>query len=279
MSRIDTHLHLFDTSRFPYDWIEGPYAPLARHTGLGVPVPDAAAVGVTGFVVVEATGTPAETAWLLETARESAAIRGVVGWIDLAADDVGEEIDRLGSTGAGTLVGFRRSAQSEPDAGWLAQLEVSRGLKAVGSADLVFDLLVRPPQLAVAVEVVARLSDVRFVLDHLGKPTLETGDIAEWAKTLRLLATFPNVAAKISGLVTEASWSSWTIDDLRPAFDIAVDAFGPERLMFGSDWPVASLAADYGTVVETAATLIDGFSAAEKHAFWSGTAEQWYRLP
>lgn len=279
MSRIDTHLHLFDTSRFPYDWMEGPYAPLARHTGSGVPVSDAAAVGVTGFVAVEATGTPAETAWLLETARASAAIRGVVGWIDLAAEDVGEEIDRLVSTGAGTLVGFRRSAQSEPDAAWLAQPEVSRGLKAVGSADLVFDLLVRPPQLAVAVEVVARLPDVRFVLDHLGKPTLETGDIAEWAKTLQRLAEHPNVAAKISGLVTEASWSSWTIDDLRRAVEVAVTAFGPERLMFGSDWPVASLAADYGTVVETATTLIDGFSDAEKQAFWSGTAEQWYRLP
>jgi L-fuconolactonase len=151
-------------------------------------------------------------------------------------------------------------------------------LGLVGAAGLTFDLLTLPPQLPAATEAVRSNPDMMFVLDHLSKPPIASGELQPWADDVRALAELPNVAGKVSGMVTEADWSGWTVADLQPYVDTVLDAFGPERLMFGTDWPVCTLAASYGQVVDAAEQLTAGLSDAEQGEFWSGTARRFYGL-
>lgn len=252
--------------------MQGPYEALKRPAGAQEFVPLAAAAGLAGFVIVEATATIEETEWLLEIAAADALVRGVVGWLDLTSEDISDQI------GAARLVGLRLPARSESEARLLTRPDIRRGLAAVAAADRALDLLVTSSHMPAAIELVDAMPELRFVLDHLGKPPISGGRLESWATDLRRLAASPNVAAKLSGLVTEADWSSWSPDSLKPAVDLALEAFGAQRLMFGSDWPVASLAADYATVIDTAASLIEGLSTDEQELIWHGTAERWYRL-
>src|SRR5207248_1500497 len=155
-------------------------------------------------------------------------------------------------------------------AAWITRSDVARGLRAVAAAGLAFDLLVRTRELPAAVRAVADLPQLRVVLDHLAKPPIVTGDLSAWEAALRPLAARPNVVAKVSGLVTEADWDGWTVEGLRPAVDIALDAFGPDRLLFGSDWPVCLLAASYSQVRDAAGQLLSGLSADERGAVFGG---------
>ncbi|MGX7672449.1 amidohydrolase family protein [Plantactinospora sp. DSM 117369] len=277
---IDAHHHLWVRARHPQPWID-PVAMAAIDADFE-PVdlaPLAESAGVTGTVVVQSIASEAETEDLLDLAADSTLVRGVVGWVDLTADDAADRIDRLrAGRGGDRLVGIRHLVQGETDPAYLDRPDVRRGIAAVAAAGLAFDLLVRRHQLPMAARLAHDLPEVRFVLDHLGKPTLGGPELADWARDLRTLAAAPNTTAKLSGLVTEVRRSPWTPEDLRPAVDGALDAFGPDRLMFGSDWPVCLLATSYRRWVEVLAELLGDLGAADRALIWEQTARRVYRL-
>ncbi|WP_428832436.1 amidohydrolase family protein [Amycolatopsis dongchuanensis] len=275
--RVDAHHHVWDLAVRDQPWITGPaLAPLRRDFGLPELAPQAAAQGVTATVVVQTVSDEQETVELLTLAGPVAA---VVGWTDLTAPDVAERLAALGERPGGShLRGLRHQAQDEPDPRWLCREDVRRGLRAVADAGLVYELLVTPAQLPAAVETVTAVPECRFVLDHLAKPTVAAGGWEPWASDLARLAALPNVDCKLSGLVTGADWDRWSVRDLRPYADHALGLFGPERILFGSDWPVCTLAADYERVVRTAETLTEALSENERAGVFGGNAVRVYGL-
>jgi L-fuconolactonase len=278
---IDAHHHVWDLAVRDQPWIE-PTWPIRRTYTLADLSGPAEAAGVEATVLVQTVLDPAETPEFLAMAAASTSPRvaGVVGWVDLTRPDVADALAALvAAEGGDRLVGIRHQVQGEADPRWLCRPDVRRGLRAVGEAGLAYDLLTLPHQLPAAVETVRALPEVRFVLDHLSKPPIARGALVPWADDLRALAAGPNVAAKLSGLVTEADWTGWTVPHLRPYVEVALDAFGPDRLMVGSDWPVCLLAAgSYGEVVDAARRLTDHLTAAERAEVFAGTARRWYRL-
>ncbi|MEV8512788.1 amidohydrolase family protein [Dactylosporangium sp. NPDC051484] len=273
---VDAHHHLWHLGG-GYDWLDAPeLAPIRRTFGPGDLRAELAAAGVTHTVLVEGGRCdPDEAALLLGHTRDTPEIAGVVAWDDPAAPVFPAYRDL---PGAEHLVGLRAQVQAE-DAGYLDRADVRAGLRRIGAAGLVFDLVIRADQLPSAARVAAALPDVRFVLDHLGKPRIRAGDLAPWRAAIAALAARPNVAAKLSGLVTEADWEHWKPQDLQPYAEQALDLFGPARLMFGSDWPVCRLAAPYGRVLAVADELITPLtSPAERAQVFGGTAAEIYRL-
>jgi L-fuconolactonase len=249
--RIDAHHHFWDPTRAVYPWMVGdaldpvrrPFTPDDLATEL-------AAQGISGTVLVQTISSEEETREFLELAERTDFVWGVVGWVDLTSARVGDRLDALiGGIGGGRLVGIRHQVHDEGDPEWLCRADVRRGLAAVQERGLVYDLLVRARELAGAIDTVTAFPDLQFVLDHIGKPRIAEGKDLEWQKRMPALAALPNVAVKLSGMVTEASWKSWTPADLRPFVASVVDWFGPGRLLFGSDWPVCLLAASYAGVV------------------------------
>ncbi|MFC7588425.1 amidohydrolase family protein [Nonomuraea antimicrobica] len=275
MSRIDAHHHVWDPSARPHTWLDpAAMAPIRRTFTLGDLAGPAAAAGVDGTVLVQVLPDLAETREFLAMAAGSELVGGVVGWIDLTAPDAA---DTLAALPAG-LVGVRHGVQSEPDPAWLNRPDVRRGLAAVAAAGLAYDLLTLPHQLPAAIETVAALPELTFVLDHLSKPPIATGELEPWRSGIRELAARPNVYCKLSGLVTEADWASWRVADLRPYAEVVLEAFGPERVMFGSDWPVCLLAASYEQVTGAAEELCAGLSDGERADVFGDTARRAYRL-
>ncbi len=254
---IDAHHHFWDPAAAHYPWITGAYEPLRRAYGPPDLAPLLEAAGVTGTIVVQARQDLAETTSLVQTAAATDWIVGVVGWVDLTDPDVAETIAgiRRGAHGR-RLVGVRHLVHDEPDPDWLLRDDIMAGLAAVAEAGLVYDLLVRTRELPAATEVARRLPHLRFVLDHLAKPPIAAHRMEPWASAIAEIAAQGNVTAKVSGLVTEADWSSWTAADLEPFIETAARLFGPERLMFGSDWPVSTLAAGYAEVLEVTGDIL-----------------------
>ncbi|MCL8017145.1 amidohydrolase [Streptomyces sp. AS02] len=277
---VDAHHHVWDLSVRDQDWIIGPeLTPLRRDFTLSHLEPEARAAGVVATVLVQTVTVPEETPEFLALAAGSDLVAGVVGWTDLTAPDVAYALAELRKgLGGEYLVGIRHQVQGEPDPRWLLRTDVMRGLTALAEAGLVHDLVVKPHQLATAVEVAECLPELTFVLDHLGKPPIASGELGPWAGLVRRLARLPNTICKLSGMVTEADWGSWTVEDLKPYADTVLDAFGPERLMFGSDWPVCRLAAPYAQVIAAAGELTAGLDPAERHQVFSGTAVRTYGL-
>lgn len=280
MSRlIDAHHHFWDPATADYPWLSGDYAALRRRFGPEDLSPDLASARVDGTILVQTRSGLDETREFLETAAVTPFIRGVVGWVDLTDPAIGDTIAELRTCPGGErLVGIRHQADDEPDPDWLVRPDVERGIAAVGRAGLVYDLLVRNRELPAARALAGRLPDVQFVVDHLAKPPIAGGGREPWASLLAELGRLQNVAAKLSGLVTEASWTDWTIADIQPFVDVSLDIFGPARMMFGSDWPVCLVAAPYVSVVEAARTLTGGLSPTERAAIFGGTAEEIYGL-
>lgn len=277
---IDAHHHVWDLSVRDQDWITGPeLAPLRRDFSLADLEPEARAAGVTSTVLVQTVTLAEETPEFLALAEASDLVAGVVGWTDLTAPRVADALAAMRELPGGRhLVGIRHQVQGEPDPRWLVRPEVLRGLAAVAEAGLVYDLLVLPHQLQAACEAAELLPDLVLVLDHLGKPPVASGTPGPWADALRRLGSLPNSVCKLSGMVTEADWDSWSVEHLRPYADTVLDAFGPDRLMFGSDWPVCRLAASYAEVVDAARALTAGLTPAERRSVFSGTAVRTYGL-
>ncbi|WP_326654022.1 MULTISPECIES: amidohydrolase family protein [unclassified Streptomyces] len=280
MAIIDAHHHVWDLSVRDQDWITGPdLAPIRRDFTLDDLRPEAHAAGVRATVLVQTVAVAEETPEFLALADGSDLVAGVVGWTDLTAPDVADTLAALRERpGGDRLVGIRHQVQGESDPEWLLRPDVLRGLSAVASAGLVYDLVVLPKQLPAASEAAARLPGLTFVLDHLGKPSIASKELEPWASDVRALAARPNTVCKLSGLVTEAAWSTWTTPDLSPYADTVLDAFGPGRLMFGSDWPVCRLAAGYGEVVAAARALTRRLGDGERGAVFGTTASRVYGL-
>jgi L-fuconolactonase len=279
--RVDAHHHLWDTALRAYPRLRGPGT--ARLRGrFDTAMLDALArrAGITATVVVEAATDLRETRELLAACAGSDLIRGVVGWVDLTDPGVGDVLAEL-AAGPGDLVAVRHPAEIEPDPCWLTRTGVLRGIAAAGAAGLACDLLVTPAQLPAALAAARALPEVRFVLDHLGKPSIPATDphVSPWAADTAALASLPNVSAKLSGLVTEADPAHRGPAGLAPYVHRALELFGPHRLLFGTDWPVCTLAAGHGAVVRTMEEVLADLSPAETDLVLGGSARHWYRLP
>ncbi|MHA5048973.1 amidohydrolase family protein [Streptomyces sp. SD15] len=276
--RVDAHHHVWDLSVRDQDWIAGPeLQPLRRNFGVTDLEPEARAAGVDRTVLVQTITVPEETPEFLALAERSELIAGVVGWTDLTRPDIADELARLRELPGGRyLKGIRHQVQGEPDPQWLLRPDVRRGLAAVAAAGLVYDLVVLPHQLPACVRAAADHPELTFVLDHLGKPPIATGVLEPWATGVRELAALPHTVCKLSGMVTEADLAKGTVDELRPYADTVLEAFGPGRLMFGSDWPVCTLAASYAQVLDTAQELLGGLGAGESAEVFGGTATRVY---
>jgi L-fuconolactonase len=274
--RIDAHQHFWRYSAADYAWIDDSMAVLRRDFLPEDARREMARAGVDASIAVQARQSLDETRWLLGLAAAHPFIAGVVGWVDLQSDDVGAQLAQF--AGYPKLVGVRHIVQSEDDDRFLLRPAFLRGISLLQDFDLSYDILIYPKHLRVAAEFVSRFGRQRFVLDHLAKPRIVSGEIREWETDIRDLSRFPNVFCKLSGLVTEADWRRWTPDQIRPYLDVVFDCFGVHRLLVGSDWPVCTVAADYPRTLEVIATYMAGRPAAERDAVMGGNAARLWRL-
>ncbi|MBK8101400.1 MAG: amidohydrolase family protein [Planctomycetes bacterium] len=276
-ARIDSHQHFWRYSAAEYGWIDDSMAMLRRDFLPADLQPILAAQGIDGCIAVQARQTLEETRFLLDLAQAHEFVRGVVGWVDLRSPEVHDQLREFGRNPK--FVGVRHIVQAETDDRWLLRDDVQAGIAALAPRDLVYDLLVFPHQLPAAIELCARFPGQTFVLDHLAKPYARTGERQPWQDRIGELAKLPNVHCKISGLCTEADWQTWTADSLRPWFDVVLAAFGPRRLLFGSDWPVCLVASTYDRWVTTVDGWLGELSDRERTAIRGGNALATYRLP
>jgi L-fuconolactonase len=274
--RIDAHQHFWRYDPAEYGWIDDSMAVLRRDFLAADAAREMAAVGFDGCVAVQARQTLEETRWLLAQAEQDPVVVGVVGWVDLQADDAPAQLQRFASNPK--LVGVRHIVQSEPDDGFLLRPAFCRGIALLDEFGLAYDILIYERHLPVAVEFVSRFERQRFVLDHLAKPDIRRGHSRAWEKNMRLLARFPNVYGKLSGLVTEADWTRWTPVQLRPYLDVAFDCFGAHRLMIGSDWPVCTVASDYARTLGVVIEYLADRPREEQDAVLGGNAQRFWNL-
>jgi L-fuconolactonase len=300
-SVVDAHHHVWDLAVRDQPWLALPgNEPLLRNFSEADLRPEAAAARVAATVVVQTVTDPAETSDLLALAAASDLVAGAVGWVDLQAHAVADAIAALQECPDGAwLRGIRHPVLTEDDPQWLRRPAVLRGLAAIGAAGLCYDIVVRPEQLPAAAAAAAENPGLTFVLDHLGNPEIGPLPDGRWADAVRQLAALPNTVCKLSGILGEPPPAgarppgsrlpdsrlpdsrlphSMSVAHLIPYYETVLDAFGPDRLMFGSDWPVCTLSASYTTVVAAARALTAALSQAERAAVLSGTASRVYRL-
>jgi L-fuconolactonase len=274
--RIDAHQHFWRYSLEEYDWIDDSMASLRRDFLPSDLKPELDAAGFDACIAVQARQTLEETRWLLALADENPFIAGIVGWVDLRAESVRDQLAALSNP---KLVGVRHVVQAEPDDGFLLRPDFLSGIAALQEFDLTYDILIYPRHLPVAVEFVSRFPEQRFVLDHLAKPFIKARAIEPWASNIRELAKFPNVFCKLSGMVTEADWTSWTPEHFKPYLETALQAFGPDRLMIGSDWPVCKVAGSYRKVMSLVIQFLDLQPPDTREKVLGENARRFWRLP
>lgn len=278
---VDAHHHFWDPATADYPWLTDELAAIRRRFGPDDLLPLVTAAGVEATVLVQTRSSVEETEGFLATAAAHPFIAGVVGWLDLADPEIDAAIARLRTLpGGDRLVGIRHQVHDEPDPDWLRRNDVRRGIAAVGAAGLAYDLLVRARELPAALDTVRGLPEVRFVVDHLAKPPIRDGTLQPWADRLRPFGGLANAWCKVSGLVTEADWTSWQVRDLVPFVAHALDVFGPGRLLFGSDWPVCLLAASYERVLEATSEALAtaGLAGPDRDAVFGANAIAVYGL-
>lgn len=274
---IDAHQHFWRYNPAEHTWMTEAQGRL-KHDHLPADLaPLMASAGVTGTIAVQARRTLHETEWLLQLASQTTFILGVVGWFDLASPKLEEDIERFAADPR--LVGGRELIHDMPAVDYALSREHRRGIEALRRAGLAYDLLIRPQHLQAATALVDAFPTQRFVIDHLAKPDVRSGTLSPWSERLGEIARRENVYCKLSGLVTEADWDSWEPADLVPYIDVALEAFGADRVMFGSDWPVCTCAASYATTVALVEDTIRSLSADEKAAVMGGNAARFYGLP
>ena len=273
---VDSHQHFWRVGRFDYPWMNPEVEVLCQDYLPPALEPILKQCGVAQTILVQASNSVAETRWLLSLADHNSFIAGVIGWVDLQADDVARQLDDL--TTHSKFKGVRHLVESEPAGDWLAQPNVIRGLRELESRQLTYDLLVHTKHLKHAETVAQECPELRLVVDHLAKPSIVSGAVDDWRGEITNLAAYQNVWCKLSGLVTEADHDQWQVPDLRPYVDIALNCFGAERLMFGSDWPVCLLAASYQRVFETAQSLLVDLKTEDRERVFSQNAKEFYRI-
>ncbi len=273
--RIDAHQHFWRYSPQTHAWIDGGMAAIKRDFLPPDLEPLLDAAGFDGCVAVQAEQSIAETEWLLGLADEHPFIRGVVGWVDLCAPDIAEQLRRVAAHPR--LRGIRRIVQDEPD-GFMLRPDFQRGIAALAEFGLAYDILIYARQLPEALELVRRFPEQRFVIDHIAKPAIRDGSIDGWRAGIFAIAAQANVYCKLSGMVTEADWQRWRPADFAPYMEIVLGAFGPQRVMSGSDWPVCLLAGEYGGVMSIVTDAIGPLRVQDRDAITGGTAAEFYGL-
>jgi L-fuconolactonase len=274
--RLDAHQHFWRYDPAEHGWMNDAMGAIKRDFLPAELKPLLQLAGFDGCIAVQARQSLEETRWLLELAAENAFIAGVVGWVDLRSEDLVEQLEQFRVDPR--LVGFRHVVQDEADDGFMLQPAFRRGIAQLAAFELTYDLLILPKHLPAASALVREFPQQPFVLDHLAKPLVAAGEIFPWEKDLRELAKSPNVCCKLSGMVTEASWHRWTPADFKPYLNVVFEAFGPDRLMIGSDWPVCTLAADYGETMRVVIDYVQQFSADVQEAVLGGNCARFYGI-
>jgi L-fuconolactonase len=274
--KIDAHQHFWRYTPQEYGWISSDMAVLGRdHLPVDLS-PLLEEAGIAGSIAVQARQTLEETRWLLELADRHPLIKGVVGWVDLRSPALCQQLERF--ILHPRFRGVRHVLQDEPDDRFMLREDFMRGLDRLAEHNLTYDLLIFPRHLPLACQLVEKFPNQPFVLDHIAKPFIKDGRLSPWDADIRRLAGYPNVWCKVSGMVTEADWREWRPLDFRPYLDVVFEAFGPQRIMFGSDWPVCTLAGSYAEVAGIFSDYTQKLSTEEQSLVWGGTARNFYGL-
>ncbi len=276
MKIIDTHHHYWNYNPVDFDWIDDEMAKIRKsflpvelkHTLKGT--------NVTGVVTIQARQSLEETDWLLSMAAEHEFMKGIVGWVPLASPDILTVLEKYQDNP--WLKGVRHVVQGEPDPEFILGKEFNDGIRKLKDFNLVYEILIFEHQLGNTIKFVDRHPNQQFILDHIAKPRIKENALHPWADLIKELAKRKNVSCKISGMVTEADYKKWTPEQLTPYFDVVLEAFGPQRLMFGSDWPVCLVAAEYSNWLSIVSKVVDGFSENNKELFYCKNAEKFYKL-
>jgi L-fuconolactonase len=281
--RIDSHHHLWDLDIAQRGWLAGEVlAPINRSFSIDDFYAERASASIDKSILVQTLPDYDEMKEFFNIAANHESVIGVVSWIDISESDCFENLEKyLDLPGANKLVGIRDGAQGRTDTQWLSSDQVVKNVSQLVQEGLTFDLLVDPPHLAASAKLVKQCPDTTFILDHIGKPNISKGDdgeLKEWSNLIQNLAANQNVFCKVSGMVTEANWKSWENQNFKRYFDVILNSFGTERIMYGSDWPVCKLAASYDQVAQLAEFLVVELSATEKEKFWSLNALKTYGI-
>jgi L-fuconolactonase len=271
---IDTHQHFWRYDAARDGWITESMSLLKRDFLPKDLEGECNANGIDATIAVQADQSEAETLFLLELAEGSKRIAGVVGWVDLRSPKVEKRLRFFSKFEK--LCGFRHIAQAEPDERFLLDRDFTRGIARLREFGFAYDILIYPRQLPAAIELVSQFPEQRFVVDHMAKPEIKAGSREPWATGMRRIAENSNVYCKLSGLVTEADWQHWKAEDMIPYLEVVFEAFGPKRLMFGSDWPVCLLAAGYRQVKQLVESYVEVNAAERKHDIFGGNAKRFY---
>jgi len=274
--KIDSHQHFWRYDAVRDAWITDSMAALKRDFLPEHLTVELIANGIDASVAVQADPSENETKFLINLAEKNSRITGVVGWVDLLSPRVGERLEYFSHSSK--LRGFRHIAQAEPDDRFLVRENFVKSVAQLRAFGFTYDILVYPRQLPAAIDLAARLPQQHFVIDHCAKPEVKSGQRSPWAAQMREIAQNKNVFCKVSGLVTEADWNHWKPDDFKPYLDVVFDAFGAERVMFGSDWPVCLLAGTYHRVKQLIEDYVKGFSPSDKEKIFGGNAARFYGL-
>jgi L-fuconolactonase len=274
--RIDAHHHFWDVSRYNYKWMTPELSGLPRRAGPEQLQPILTQFGFDRSILVQTLSLAEETRWFLELAAKHSFIASVVGWADLASPSIGDILDVLAQSPK--LVGLRHQVHDEPDVNWLLGKNVQRGLRELSKRKLTFDLLLRPPHLAPALQIAQTFPELSLVVDHIAKPSIAKKGWDDWAGGIAALGQCPNVWCKLSGMITEADWAHWKAGDLQPYVNYILESFGPERVLFGSDWPVCLLAGSYEQVVDALAQNLASLTHEERNKIFGSNAVEFYGL-
>jgi L-fuconolactonase len=274
--RIDSHHHLWKYSHIDYPWMSDGMESIRRDFLIPQLTETVQSAKIDGVVTVQARQSLLETDWLLDLASGHYSMRGVVGWVPLTDPAVGSHLEKYGHHPK--LKAVRHVLQDEPDDFYMLREDFNRGVSQLEDVELRHDILIFERHLPQTIEFVDRHPTQVFVLDHIAKPKIKSHVLSPWRERIRELARRENVYCKLSGLVTEADWNTWTENDLRPFIDAVLECFGPKRLMFGSDWPVSLLACAYGKWVEVVERATASLSVSERDRLFGGTAKEAYRL-
>lgn len=276
MIKLDAHQHFWRYNPAEHTWMTDAMQVLKRDYLPGDLAPLLRESGFDGSIAVQARQSLEETRWLLDLATDHDQIKGVVGWVDLCSPGLCGQLEEF--KGHRRLVGVRHVLQDELDDAFMMRPDFRRGIAQLAEFGLVYDVLIFPRHLPLAIQLVRQFPEQQFVLDHMAKPAIAEGLIEPWARDLRELARSGNVACKVSGMVTEARWRGWRAKDFHPYLDVALDAFGPERLMIGSDWPVCTLSGEYGSTMDIVMEYVEQLTSAESAAVLGGCCARVYGL-
>ena len=276
MIKIDSHQHFWKFDKVRDSWIDSSMAAIQHDFMPGDLEPILNKFGIDGCVAVQADQSETETEFLLGLAEDHDFIKGVVGWIDLRADDIGKRLEYF--KGFKKLKGFRHVLQGEADRALMLHPQFTKGIKALKAHDYTYDILIFPDQLGYTHQFIKTFGGHRFVIDHIAKPDIKNKNIEKWEKGIRAIAKHENTWCKVSGMVTEADWLDWHLIDFEPYLNVVFETFGTKRVMFGSDWPVCNVAGGYQQMLSVVKNYTSKLSADEQAQFWGLNATEFYKL-